>query len=169
MCGSPHQRTLQGSTAVCYWGGNKDRESLCSPDLQYTAHDGIEVNISHTEILWFLLHHVAVGWEFIANSILELSSLCRRSKQWCCNSVSTVSWHILGHLTPSEHHLNATPFLAADQKHLFMAAVYPFSIGHLQQNNELCYKASIISASFQGNHNDFSLLNWPGIRPAQHL
>lgn len=77
--------------------------------------------------------------------------------------------NILGHLTPSEHHLNATPFLAADQKHLFMAAVYPFSIGHLQQNNELCYKASIISASFQGNHNDFSLLNWPGISPAQHL
>lgn len=44
-----------------------------------------------------------------------------------------------------------------------MAAVYPFSIGHLQQNNELCYKASIISASFQQNDNDFSLLNWPSI------
>lgn len=57
---------------------------------------------------------------------------------------------------PTEHHLNAAPFWAADQEHHAVAAAYPlFSKGHFQQDNGLCYKASIITGSIQENDSDF--------------
>lgn len=74
---------------------------------------------------------------------------------------------------PTEHHLNATPFSAADQEHPFMATLYPFSKGYFQQDNGPWYKALIISRSFQENDNDFSLLHWPSqspeFNPTKHL
>lgn len=50
---------------------------------------------------------------------------------------------------PTEHHLNATPFSATDQERPFMATVYPFSKGLPAGDNGLCYKALIISRTFQ--------------------
>lgn len=61
---------------------------------------------------------------------------------------------------PTEHHLNATPFLAADQDHPFMATVYPFSKGYFQKHNGPCYKALISSKTVQVNDSDLSLLQW---------
>lgn len=83
------------------------------------------------------------------------------------------SWQTLGPFMPTEHHLNATPASATDQERPFMATVYPFSKGYFQQDNGLCYKALIISRSFQENDKDLSLLRWPPhppeFSPTEHL
>lgn len=63
--------------------------------------------------------------------------------------MSRGSWQTFGPLMPTEHHLNATPFSATDQERPFMATVYPFSKGLPAGDNGLCYKALIISRTFQ--------------------
>lgn len=48
---------------------------------------------------------------------------------WWCRGVGDISWHTLGLLVPSEHHLNTTASLntVAGHLHPFMTTVYPSS------------------------------------------
>lgn len=66
---------------------------------------------------------------------------------------------------PTDYHLNATPFLAADQDHPLMATVYPFSKGDFKKDKGPCYKALISSRRFQPNNSDLSLVKRPSPSP----
>jgi len=47
------------------------------------------------------------------------------------------SWHTLGPLVPTGHHLNATAHLStvSDHVHSFMPTMFPSSDGYFQQDN----------------------------------
>ena len=80
-----------------------------------------------------------------------------KEHSWWSHCVIGVSWHRLEHLMPTESHLNARPYSAANQKHSFMTAVQSFSKWYFQHDND---KSIHYRSSRKKNDNDFSRLCW---------
>ncbi|GBN76099.1 hypothetical protein AVEN_185602-1 [Araneus ventricosus] len=84
-------------------------------------------------------------------------------------------WSTLCPLISVDTTLSSAAYLkiVAYHVHSFMAIMFPYGYGHIQQDNAPCHRARSVSEWFEEHQSEFNLLPWPAqsseINPTKHV